>query len=91
MTKAELDYIQSRVDRDYSCDADTVCRLLGEIDRLKRGDFTPEEFQNLCHHRDEKPGCTRKDFEEGCQEYQTKLFGATLSQLNPTGDPKYGQ
>lgn len=48
-----------------------------EIARLKRGEFTPEEFQNLCHHRDESPGCTRADFEIGCREYQEKLFGKT--------------
>jgi hypothetical protein len=46
-----------------------------EITRLKRGEFTPEEFQALCHHRDERPGCTRADFEAGCDEYQRKLFG----------------
>lgn len=52
-----------------------IVRLRMEVERLKRGDFTPEEFQALCHHRDEKPGCTRTDFEEGCREYQRKLFG----------------
>ncbi len=51
--------------------------LLAELRRLKRGDFTPEEFQALCHHRDEKPGCTLADFGEGCREYQRKLFGST--------------
>lgn len=47
-----------------------------EILRLQRGDFTPEEFQALCHHRDEKPGCTLPHFAVGCREYQGKLFGA---------------
>lgn len=46
-----------------------------EVERLKRGDFTPEEFQNLCHHKDEKPGCTPAEFNQGCEEYQRKLFG----------------
>ena len=52
-----------------------IARYLAEINRLKRGDFTPEEFQNLCHHRDEKEGCTQACFFDGCAEYQTKLFG----------------
>lgn len=55
---------------------DWVDDLLAEIARLKRGDFTPEEFQNLCHHRDEKPGCTPLDFMRGCVDYTRKLFGA---------------
>jgi hypothetical protein len=46
-----------------------------EVRRLKRGDFTPDEFQALCHHRDEKAGCTRADFEAGCRVYQESLFG----------------
>jgi hypothetical protein len=50
-------------------------RFVAEIRRLKRGEFTPEEFQALCHHRDERPGCTRADFEAGCREYTAKLFG----------------
>lgn len=52
-----------------------VLKLTNEIRRLRRGDFTPEEFQALCHHRDDKPGCTRADFEAGCVAYQEKLFG----------------
>lgn len=51
-------------------------QAIQENERLRRGDFTPEEFQALCHHRDKKPGCTRKDFKAGCKEYQRKLFGA---------------
>lgn len=51
--------------------------LRAEVERLKRGDFTPEEFQGLCHHRDEQPNCTREDFYQGCHEYQQKLFGAS--------------
>lgn len=51
-------------------------RLCAEIVRLKRGDFTPTEWQELCHHRDTAPeGCTQAAFEAGCQEYQRKLFG----------------
>ncbi len=47
--------------------------LREEIARLKRGDFTPEEFQNLCHNMN--PNCKREDFESGCLKYQNKLFG----------------
>lgn len=54
---------------------ETVGAMAEENQRLKRGDFTPEEFQNLCHHRDEKPGCTQTNFEIGCTKYQRKLFG----------------
>lgn len=46
-----------------------------ELIRLKRGDFTNEEFQNLCHNRHEKEGCTAKDFFDGCAAYQKNLFG----------------
>jgi predicted RNase H-like nuclease (RuvC/YqgF family) len=62
---------------EVSCSRDSL-RLTAaeaEVTRLKRGDFTPEEFQNLCHHRDEKSGCTRRDFEDGCRKYQDLLFG----------------
>jgi hypothetical protein len=49
--------------------------LLGaglEIERLKRGDFTEEEFQNFCHRED--PAHYVR-FIAGCNEYQRKLFG----------------
>jgi hypothetical protein len=50
--------------------------LVAEVRRLKRGDFTPEEFQELCHNLHERPGgCTRDVFAAGCREYQEKLFG----------------
>ncbi len=47
--------------------------LLDEITRLKEGNFTPEEFHNLCHNR--KPPVTREEFAEGCRWYQEQLFG----------------
>lgn len=50
-----------------------ICDLLLEVERLKSGRFTPEEFQRLCHNLPEN--CTRKTFEKGCREYQNKLFG----------------
>ena len=47
-------------------------RLKLEVERLKSGKFTPEEFQNLCH--EDKP-VTAEEFAQGCCEYQRKLFG----------------
>lgn len=61
-----------------------------EVARLKRGDFTPEEFQHLCHHRDEKPGCTPHDFMIGCQLYQRQLFGtSSIDELEVAADDAY--
>ena len=66
-------------------------KLRAEISRLKRGDFTPEEFQNLCHNRHESPGCTRADFEAGCVQFQEKLFGpAPQPPADPTPFPLTG-
>lgn len=59
-----------------------------EIERLKEGDFTPEEFQELCHnlHDTERDGIGPKTFAEGCIQYQEKLFGK--SPLMFKGDRK---
>lgn len=46
--------------------------LFAEVERLKAGDFTEEEFQNLCHNSSPDDRCR---FEAGCREYQDKLFG----------------
>lgn len=49
------------------------CELLErEIERLKAGRFTEEEFQNLCHNFTPDDACR---FKKGCEEYQKKLFG----------------
>ncbi len=69
---AAVEKIANKITEDVQ--GDNV-RLLETVARLKRGDFTPDEFQNLCHHRDEKPGCTQADFDRGCREYQANLFG----------------
>lgn len=45
-----------------------------EITRLKEGNFTPEEFQNLCHNMPST--ATREAFVEGCRKYQDALFGS---------------
>lgn len=50
--------------------------LRREIERLKAGDFTPEEFQALCHNlhlKEER--ITPQAFCDGCEAYQVKLFG----------------
>jgi len=49
-----------------------------EVTRLKAGDFTEEEFQNLCHNKEKS--VSPEDFCRGCEEYQRKLFGASLAQ-----------
>jgi pimeloyl-ACP methyl ester carboxylesterase len=46
--------------------------LVRENQRLLRGEFTEEEFQNLCHNLPED--CPEK-FAEGCLAYNRKLFG----------------
>lgn len=43
-----------------------------EIARLKRGDFTEREFQDLCHHFGPDDAAR---FKQGCEDYQRKLFG----------------
>lgn len=55
----------------YNCD---IFKLEQEISRLKRGDFTELEFQNLCHKFNEDD---KTRFCNGCEEYQKKLFGAS--------------
>ena len=49
-----------------------IRELEREVARLKSGDFTEEEFQNLCHNLDESDECR---FKAGCEAYQAKLFG----------------
>lgn len=51
---------------------DYVRYLESEIERLKEGRFTQEEFQNLCHNFDTSDVCR---FREGCRQYQLQLFG----------------
>ncbi len=52
---------------------DCVDYLESEIVRLKRGDFTEKEFQDLCHGFS-ADDCER--FKAGCKEYQRQLFGS---------------
>lgn len=81
MTSQEIDTLSQEIEsgdlyyRPFSYLEIAIANLLKEIARLKRGDFTPEEFHNLCHNLHEKGVLTRADFEKGCTEYQNKLFG----------------
>jgi hypothetical protein len=72
--RADLDWFIRKAESQW----ERIKELETEVIRLKRGDFTPEEFQDLCHHRDEKEGCTLEDFSQGCLDYQRKLFGRTI-------------
>lgn len=49
----------------------TIDDLRAEVERLKAGNFTEEEFQNLCHNLD---GSDADRFRAGCRSYQQKLF-----------------
>lgn len=49
-----------------------LIKAADEIERLLRGDFTEEEFQNLCHNFSEQDA---ERFKHECIEYQKKLFG----------------
>jgi hypothetical protein len=60
--------------------------LRAEVERLKRGDFTPEEFQNLCHNLHEKPGCTLELQGKGCDAFQKKLFGRAWHSSDATAE-----
>lgn len=56
---------------------DRLDALEKDVKRLKEGNLTPEEFQNLCHnlHLKEKP-CTQREFEDGCRRTQEAIFKA---------------
>lgn len=61
--------------KDYicsSCIIDEINSMKIENERLLRGEFTPEELQNLCHNLPEEK---KEEFFNGCCEYQKKLFG----------------
>jgi len=56
--------------------AELVRRLMSaeaEVTRLRRGEFTPQEFQDLCHNKSVQDGF--EAFADGCETYQEKLFG----------------
>lgn len=60
------------LNREYKSLKQNNEELLKEITRLKEGNFTEEEFQNLCHNFSADDKCR---FKQGCVDYQRKLFG----------------
>lgn len=72
-------YDSEDIQEEYRLDLDY---LLGEVDRLRAGRFTEQEFQALCHNLPctMGPGC-RERFEEGCRRYQDQLFGRSRDQV----------
>lgn len=55
-----------------------ILLILQELDRLRQGNLTNQEFQALCHNLHEsktQPPCTREQFEQGCIQFQEQLFG----------------
>lgn len=81
MTQQEVSLLLSWVD-SYGLDwvfkhrrnmlGNALSFLSNEVDRLKAGNFTPDEFQNFCGD------CTVQDgfesFVQGCRTYQKQLF-----------------
>jgi hypothetical protein len=61
-----------------------IADLQAEVARLKEGQFSEAEFQNLCHNMrvDGQPITyeTVHSFEQGCVEYRRKLFGEMAMQ-----------
>lgn len=47
--------------------------LLKENERLKSGNFSDAEFQNLCHNLPDRHDAQK--FCDGCEKYQQQLFG----------------
>lgn len=56
-----------------NCEGCKILVLKQEIARLKQGDFSEEEFHNLCHNFDESDA---DRFAQGCRDYQKLLFGS---------------
>jgi hypothetical protein len=57
---------------EVTTEATELAALRRENERLLRGEFTEEEFQNLCHNMTTDDACR---FKAGCEAYQKKLFG----------------
>ena len=55
--------------------AHLIRKQIKELDRLRSGDFTPEEIHNFCHKLPET--VSAKDFASGCMAYQTQLYGSS--------------
>ena len=67
--------------RDVVVNAWAGAELLAEVERFRRGDLTPVEFQKLCHnlhlHHDGVTPCTPQEFCDGCEAFHVELFGAS--------------
>lgn len=59
------------------------CELRKEVERLKRGDWTPEEVHDICHNLHGK--VSAEEFAAGCAAEQRKLYGRA-----PDADMKEG-
>lgn len=73
---AKASRIHALNDSDPAADEDVswiVSAMADEIERLRRGDFTSDEFQNLCHNTKIQDGF--EAFADGCEAYQQKMFG----------------
>jgi hypothetical protein len=63
--------------------------ILEGVERLLRGDFTEDEFQNLCHRFQDADA---ERFSQGCVDYMTKLFGhCPLTDTWPRHAPAKGE
>lgn len=72
----EIQYLRSEL-KDWRAGANAEAmagdEARAEVKRLKEGNFTATEFQNLCHNKEKS--VTPEEFCAGCEEYQKKLFG----------------
>lgn len=76
-----------------SCGASEWNRMAQRLDelerenaRLRRGEFTPAELQEICHNLSPNPD-KREAFFEGCANYQRQVFGcAHVDQLSTERD-----
>lgn len=68
--KERMTFVKNFIGDNYH--EDTCYIAIQEIERLLRGDFTEEEFQNLCHNFSEDDA---QRFCNGCIEYNKKMFG----------------
>jgi hypothetical protein len=82
ITNEELKLLKSGIYEDMECindpewTTDRARRLLEEVKRLRNGDLTPQELQNVCHNLHQKKiDCTRQEFRLGCDLMIEKLFG----------------
>lgn len=60
----------------HTIESKIIAELTSEIQRLKSGDFTEEEFQHLCHCI---PESDRERFFQGCLDYQRQILGSAIT------------